>query len=209
MPTTPFVPNNAVVEVELRCLWEGQRVENTLYFECQESFAPFDQQELADALATWYEENITPLQCNTISLNEIVVTSLASETAPSVVSTTGLPLIGTNGGDSMPNGTSFVIKFNSAGRGRSSRGRNYVMAIPRGDVTGNLIVVGLANSYVDAYNALKPVVAGLDPIWDWVVYSRRFENAWRESGVTSLVSTASYTDLVVDAQRRRLPGRGT
>lgn len=204
----PFVPNEHVVEVEFRAIWDSQKVENTLYFRQAGTPGIIDMLALAAELASWYSDEISPLQCSVVSLNEIVVTSLESETAPRVVYTSGLPLPGEFTGECMPNEVTWAIKFNTVGRGRSSRGRNFVLGIPRTNVAGNDIDVALAGNYVDAYLAVIPRVAGLATEWTWVVYSRRVDMAWRTEGLPQDVISVSFSDLIIDSQRRRSPGRG-
>lgn len=205
----PFVENPNVAMVEFRQSWDDQKVENTLYFD--RGTAPTSGQiaELAATLATWWETHMSPLQSNTVSLNEVVVTSLASETAPQLVYTFSLPAIGAQTAPSLPNNVSWAVKFNTVGRGRSSRGRNFFVGLVESHVDQNEVSATHAAAIVDAYQELFTVLGDMTDPWTWVVYSRYTAGNERATGLAQAVTSVSPTDLIIDSQRRRLPGRGT
>jgi hypothetical protein len=75
-------------------------------------------------------------------------------------------------------------------------------------VTGNTLNAGYASDFVIAYNDLLPGGVFEPDGWRWVVLSRYTAGAPRAAGVAFAVTRALFTDLTVDSQRRRLPGRG-
>jgi hypothetical protein len=193
--------------VELRMVIDGQKVENTLYFSGEPPLTPTTLNDLAVIVESWWADNISPILSTTLSLNEIVVTSLASETAPQIVFTTGLPDTGGNANAALPNNVSWAIKFNTANRGRSGRGRNFIVGLTEEVVSASQLNVITAAQLVDGYLDLLADLSGGD--WTWVVYSRFEDKVERTTGLAQEVISVGYTDLIVDSQRRRLPGRGT
>lgn len=204
----PFVPNANVAMVEFRCLWDDQKVENTLYFDRGSAPGPTQIAELAAVLATWWETHIAPLTSDQVTLQEVVVTSLASETAPSLVYTFSLPAQGGATSPSLPNNTTIAIKFNTQGRGRSSRGRNYIIGLVETVVTNNEVSAVHAAALQAAYQELFLTLGDMTNPWVWVVYSRFADGNPRATGLAQAVSSVSFSDRIVDSQRRRLPGRG-
>jgi len=144
-----------------------------------------------------------------VSFRECVATSLASETAPSVINTVGLPVVGGNANPALPNNVTLAIKFSTAGRGRASRGRNYILGITEESVTANQVGPGFITAYVSAYQALFTALGDMTNPWTWVVYSRQLNNALRAEGLAQEILNVGFVDNVIDSQRRRLPGRGS
>jgi hypothetical protein len=192
----------------------GQRVENTLYFRRGTGWATVTLTTLGNQIIAWWEDNIAPLVSGFLTLREIQCTDLDSATGPSVTVVPGSTIVGGVGGDSLPNNVSLAISFRTDGRGRSSRGRNYIVGFAEGQVTGNIVSSGVMTSFVTAYNLLFDVAEALSGEW---VQVSRFSGVNpttgkpipREEGVATPILTVLFTDNVVDSQRNRLPGRGT
>jgi hypothetical protein len=115
-------------------------------------------------------------------------------------------------GDPTPANVSLAVSFRTAGRGRSSRGRNYFVGFVDDQVTGNVVNNSDAVDIRNAYAAL--IAAAATANVSWVVVSR-FSGVDadgkpipRAAGVTSLINAVSLVDNDVDSQRRRLNGRG-
>jgi hypothetical protein len=109
--------------------------------------------------------------------------------------------------DTLPNNVTWAIKFNTANRGRSGRGRNYIIGLTKPKVAANLLNPITAGQFVDGYLDLLTDLAASD--WEWVVYSRFEDKVERTTGLAQPVVSVSFADLILDSQRRRLPGRGT
>jgi hypothetical protein len=209
----PFIPVANVAEAEVRMLLDAQHVENTLYFLYT---APPDGPtllSLGNALISWWTTNRAPLAPASVVLSEVVCTDLSSATGAQA---TAVPLAstpGTMGSPVLPSNDSFTISFRTAFRGRSFRGRNYMVGLGTTQVAGNNLVLGYADAFVSAYEAL-PALATAEGC-TWVVVSRYSgidpvtkKPIPRAAGIATPIDTVLYTDLVVDSQRRRLPGRG-
>lgn len=203
----PFVPALGVAQVELRCLQEGQRVENTLYFYLGANPVDSDFEDLNAQIAIWWENAIAPLVVTTLSLVEIYTTDLSSQFAPTFSLTAGLPAQGENAGSALPNNNTLAISFRTNGRGRSSRGRNYLLGLSDAGITANEVDVAYAQQFVTAYNQLLPAGGVITP-GIWGVLSRYTNGQPRAQGLFQPITNVVVTDYVVDSQRRRLPTRG-
>lgn len=204
MPFVP-VPNTALVEIRLQ--QDSQKVENTLYFELGTGWDATSLGDLGTSVITWWETFMSPLTSNTVVLREVVCTDLTSDIAPSIVSTPGTLVTGDDINEALPNNVSLAISFRTAGRGRSSRGRNYFVGITDEHVAGNTAESGFVSDLTAAYLAL-----GLGGSFDvdaiWCVVSRFHNNAPRTTGIATPITSVSVVDDTIDSQRRRLPGRG-
>lgn len=209
----PFVPVPNVVMVEIRMLWALQKIENTLYFDFGAEPVAGDMLALGSALLSWWGDNLAPLISTTVSLSEIVITSLVSETAPQTTTTPTTPLVGLNTSPSLPNNVSLAISFRTTTRGRSFRGRNFFPGLTEGQVVGNEVESSVVADLILAYDVLKePTISSLA---EWVVVSR-FSGVDpdtgvpipRTTGIATHVTTVVVVDRIIDSMRRRLPGRG-
>lgn len=203
----PFIPVPNCLMAEIRYLWDNQQVENTLYGVGSPSVTLGMAQGLADSLFAWWDTNMKPLQGTTVNLREIHVTDLTSVDSFTHTRVSSPIVPGTRVGPVMPNSVALAIKFNTAKRGRSFRGRNYVLGMVEGDVTNN----NFEAAYVTAVQAAYVLLDGVfdDNGLTWSVVSRFSGGDPRVTGITTPVTTVGVTDGVVDSQRRRLPGRGS
>ena len=204
MPAVPFVPFPTTVMVEMFYTQDGQKIENTLYFDLGTEPTASNMAVLASEVSSWWEANVKANVSNTVTLRAIKVTSLASETSPAFELSVNVPGTGTS--PAMPNNVSGVIKFLTAGRGRSSRGRNYIVGLMDEAVLNNTIHTTTIANYITAYNKLRDstiITSGT-----WVVASRMLNKEWRTTGLAQEITGVAFTDDKVDSQRRRLPGRG-
>lgn len=202
-----FIPVPFTAMVELFYLQDGQQLENTLYFTRADTYDVVELTALASSIIAWWAAEMAPLTSNTVQLRAVKATSLQDQSAPAVEVVPASTLLGTATSPALPNNVSIAVKFLTAFRGRWARGRNYIIGLVENVVTANAISQAHADALVDAYEELLTttyVGAG----YDWVVVSRQFQNTPRVTGFASPVTAVALTDLTVDSQRRRLPGRG-
>jgi len=201
-----FQPVEATALVELVQSLDGQIIENTLYFRSPIDYDATALELLAGTVAGWWTDQMKPLLSSALSLTSVKATALHDVTGPQFIYTTGLPATGDQSAAAMPNNVSLCVSFRSALIGRSFRGRNYVPGIVESAVTLSSVSSGTASAIVAAYETLQDVL----PVGtNWVIVSRTTDHNPRETGVTVPVVSVLVVDLVVDSQRRRLPGRGT
>jgi hypothetical protein len=207
MNAMPFIPVDNVIEAELRMRLDGQRIENTLYFYKVTGWSAADVPVVFNALLVWWNTYYSVPVSSQLSLNEIKITDLSSETGFAFEIPTPTPKpTGDSADPSAPNNVALCVSFRTASRGRSARGRNYVPGIPKTAITANTVDTVTTTAIAAAYNQLLTVADTLGA--DWCVVSRRHNNDWRPAGVVSLINAATLVDSTVDSQRRRLPGRG-
>jgi len=200
-----FQPVEATALIELIQSLDGQIIENTLYFRKATDYDAAALELLAGTMASWWIAEMAPLLSSSISLTGVKATALHDQTGPQFVFNTGLPEPGGVASGSVPNNAAFCVSFRTALIGRAFRGRNYISGIPVNVVTLSSISGGEANALVAAYNEIQDLL----PVGtNWVVVSRTVNGVLQEVGLTNVITSVVIPDLVLDSQRRRLPGRG-
>lgn len=203
----PFVPVPNTALVEIRYVLNLQHVENTLWFEHGTDPSEAELATLAEDVYNWWHDQLATVQSTDVKFSEVVATSQTSESSPIASFNPGSATSGDVAVEAMPGNVSLAVSFRTGSRGRSFRGRNFAVGIPRTPVTGDQVSDAYAASIAAAYAEM----IGADAVssgWTWVVASRRHNKAPRETGVTTPVTAVLTVDRTVDSQRRRLTGRG-
>lgn len=210
-----FVPVENTAMIEAVYSWDGQIVENTLYYKNTSTPGLTELAALTDAVRAYIVDQLLPALTSAIQLVRVVGTLLDVVDGLQVLNTTSLPIAG-EGGAGVPNNVSLCVSFKTANRGRSARGRNFIPGLPTAGVSGNTVGSTLAAAFETAYTGF--IGLGGDDGWSMVVVSRysgftivdgKKVPTPREAGVTYEVTNTTILDRTVDSQRRRLPGRGT
>lgn len=202
-----FIPVSKGAMVELRYLWNSQRVENVLWFEGPADFSTGDLTALADGVRDWWIDQMRPLTGTDVLLTAVKATAMHSETAPTYELPVTVDNDGTASSTSVYNNTTWVVTMKTVERGRSFRGRNYIVGVPSAIVNENQVSSAYAFGVVGAYaQLLNATYVGLNLL---SVCSRFHNGAPRTSGVLTAVTGFGYADFYLDTQRRRSPGRGS
>jgi hypothetical protein len=207
------VPNTALVEVKM--LWRNQQVENTLWV--QNRAGPFDvirAGDLAAAVKNWFTATYLTLISNEVEALAVLVTDQEDPAGPIATAT----FAGDIGGAPTPsqaNNVTLAITFRTGLRGRGFHGRNYIIGVPGTVIGGNDVSAGFRDDIQSAYQTLR---TDLDAVEFDHVVAHRFEGSTIVGGkkvptplavgVTTPILAYAFFDSTVDAQRRRLPGRG-
>lgn len=204
----PFVAAPNIVEVEIRAILDGQHIENRIMIDVLTVPTATICETAAATVMGWVLAHYRDTIPAEVTFTEVVATSLATIDGAQFTATYTDATIGGVSGGSMPNEVSLCASLRSGLRGRSARGRFYALAVPRSQVVGNnadpTFVAGLVTVMTDLKTAIE--AAG----WLWVIVSYITEGAPRVGGpVYYTVATISYTDNIVDSQRRRKPGNGS
>lgn len=176
----------------------GQLVENVWYAQGPD---PFDAGAAA-LIAAEFQTGYTLIMDNLsqdYSVSQFDVQNLAGVASGSYTLSVAGGIPGTIAQDSMPGSVAFCVRLRSALAGKRTRGRKYFAGLGEADVTGNSLLGARADGIVSAITTLidNLIVAGFP--MQIVSFA----------GATSVpVVSASYFDLFVDSQRRRLTGRG-
>lgn len=203
-----FVPTPNTVKVCLRYLQNGQNTCNIFHVDCGEEPTPTLLNTVAAVFFNWW--NVTQkLNINTAtSLQAIEVTDVSSPSDDGIVYTTDLPMAGTLGGDPMPNNVTVAVKKATGFTGRSRRGRTYIAGLSESSLaSGRQSITSTAQSaFQDSFALLRDQLLAAG--FTWVVNSLVTGGAPRTEGLNTAI-TDIFVDVVLDAMRRRLPGRGT
>lgn len=201
-----FIPATDTVRVDLVYDLDGQNCLNTLWFKFRAGAPTLpDLTALGVGVNDYWTLAMMPLLSDTLVYNGNIVYDWSSPSAPAVNTPSG-----TAGGQTdppLPNAMAFCITFLTGGRGKSSRGRNFIMGIPDSYRAGaNRIDSGNAANFVSVYTGI--LGSAIDADWEWSVVSFFTANAPRAAGLVQPIIGAGASDLILDTQRRRGPGRG-
>jgi hypothetical protein len=191
---------------------DGQDVENTLWFVAASEPNTGNMGVLAATMEGWWVSDYAPQISQAVQLRETVVTSMDSATGPQVTRVPTSTTLGSRTDEIMPNSVSLVVSFRTDLRGRSFRGRNYVVGLTAEEVTGNQVNSDIVAAFQDAYSNILTVVTDTD--YEWVVASRfsgvdsEGKPIPRSEGIGTPITSVTVVDNIIDNQRRRLPGRG-
>ena len=201
-----YIPVVDTVLLELVYEMQGQRMEQTLYFEHDGAMSPTDMTELAIDIKAWWQAQMAPLLANDLSLVIIKVTDLTSNSSPVVEFTTGLPSAATGEADPLPLTDAIVTTFTTPFRGRSFKGRNYIPGVQENIQSAGVLDATFLNNVSIAWDTLFDVL--LPTEWTWVVVSRYTDNTPRVNGVTTPI-TGFRVSKYIATQRRRRQGSGS
>lgn len=203
----PFVPAPDVCLAEIVMQLDGQVVENTLYFEASAGLDTGLMATLGAALVTWWTDFIAPGVSEQLLLTGINLTDLSTPTSPGVFVPVVPSVPGEGTSPAEPNNVALCVSFRTQFRGRSARGRNYVVGLQNSQVTNSHIDAGVGDFFITAYQQLQGAgdfVAGLQ----WGVLSRFSGGDPRTTALFRPITAVTVVDNTLDSQRRRLPGRG-
>jgi len=195
-----------IAQLTLQGVVDRQETINDLYFAISGgSITPVSLAAITGSVAEWWGAEIVPQLSEDWSSVRVVGTDLTTQTGPRIE--TQLAMIGGVAGEAAPNNVAACVKFLTAFRGRSFRGRNFVPAIPNSQITLNTLAGGIIDALVAAYGLLVgpgTLLAG----WQWVVLSRHTAGALRPTGVGSPVVDVAMTTNTVRSMRSREVGVG-
>lgn len=192
---------------ELVYSYKGQLAMNVLHYKSLDAATADDLEAFAEEMVSQWTTFLRPITHEDASLVAVRATSLDSEFAPGIEYTTGLPLAGSVTGTGLPSNVTVAVRFLTALRGRSYRGRAFQIGM------GSTQIVDGDNEISTAYQtALRNAWIGLqsiesDPVFAQCIVSRVSGGEPRVTGVATDV-TGVAVDIVLDSQRRRLHGRG-
>lgn len=201
-----FIPALNTVRVALDQIFGTQAMANILYFAATGGWDETSMTNLADDLIDWWKTQFVPIKNSASALTGVTVTDIETETGPSIT----VPVVsggaGTADGPATPGNAAAVVTFRTAGRGRSSRGRNYIGGMDMDNIASVTdISTALASHLIADYEALDDVETANS--CTHVVVSFYHAKAPRTVGLVQPV-TAYTCDTAIDSQRRRLRGRG-
>lgn len=199
------VPNTIFVTV--RQLMDNQKIENTLNFQGATAPGDVDVQECVDFVADWWTTNLVVQLSFANAYMQTYGYSRDTELGPQHTNSPATPINGSVLGDYMPNETALFVTFSLSTRGVEGRFGNFVSGIPKTATAGNYVLADWAGGVVGAYNLLRTSVLSSLGL-NLVGVSTIEGGVSRAIGLTYPVNSCSLTDLVLDSQYKRKPGRG-
>lgn len=203
-----FIPALNVAMVSWRYTQSGQQTENRTFFLRDGTISPTNLAELAEACSDWWVANLRDWSGVHLTLREVYAVDLTTVSSPSATHVETPAPVGVFPGTPLPNNVTLAVSFRTPGRGRSSRGRWFVTGLTETSLSstlGQTVNIVYAAGILDAFVALN---AALPAGWTHVVVSFYSGGAARSEGVVIPITNYLLTDLTIDSQRRRLPGRG-
>lgn len=159
-----------------------------------------DGLSLAALIHGWLTVQVVPHTTSDVTWTEVVVNDLTSASGWQAIEPVNEP--GTDGGAHVSNQVSMCVTFQTARRGRSFRGRNYVPGLPQTNLLDathwNTSAVGF---WTGVYDALSLDVAAGS--WTPVVLSRQEGGVVLGTGVPTPI-TNYRANALITTQRRRL-----
>lgn len=181
-----FIPAPNCAVAALRGDLNGVAIVNTLWFEGSTPYDAGACLSVAQALQEWWRDYLKIVQVPTFTMNEIQVYAMDSLTAPTATEVVGES--GTDAGEAAANQAAMVVTFRTAGRGRSSRGRNYVGGFSEADLSNNAWTTGVLDVVTQAYNDFPAYVGSINGSTH-VVVSRYSQGAPRVQGLPQPVTS--------------------
>lgn len=203
----PFVPAPNIVQVEIRAVSDGQHIENRIMVDVLTEPTAEILSDLATAVWNWCDDSYSLQLPDQVSIEAVVATDMSSAEGGQVT-VAPAPLPGAVGGGALPLNATLCFSLRSTSRGRSARGRLYILALPATQVSQNTVGSTYTTNVTTILNGLKDTIDALGYVWSIVSYIH--DNEPRVGGpVYFAVNNVIVVDRTVDSQRRRLPGRGT
>lgn len=183
----------------------GDIAENVLHLHHKDGTAWSASQltSAGSAIATSWATNVAPQTRSDVTLQNIRVTDLSSNTGPSILETFGSG--GTKTGSDLPAGVTLALKLSTAMRGRSYRGRIYFVGLANVMASQDKVDTTYANAIVNAWRAVMADINAITNV-ELAVLSYCNNKAWRPNGVLTPVTSIDLVDTNVDYQRRRSTG---
>lgn len=193
------VPNAAQAVIEYAT--EAVPWTNTLWF-TKTDFDTADLTALAARLDLWVAAEVLPNMSNLTSYNHVKVYDMRADDGEVRQETFSAG----PGSDASPPGAmsaAMVVTFYTGGRGRNSRGRNYLTGFSENDMDADqyaesVLVAPIGVAYTNLITTVQ-----LDG-WTWVVASRYDNGQPRAAGVTRPVTTVAIRSPKFGSQRRRI-----
>lgn len=192
---------------------DGSFAENVLYVENTDPWSPTTLGTTADAVADWFStgdgagHSYKAGMSNVCSLVDVIARDMTTQTGDVVHTSVSMPIVGGSGNGPIELGLSFTLTERTGLAGRSQRGRVFLIGMETDWVSDghlNQIDATHAADAVLAWTALIGILGGAAGI-GWVVASRYHNNAPRDTGEMTLITSVGFHNLLVDFQRRRAP----
>lgn len=204
----PFIPAPKVAKLQIILLNDGQRTENVLHFVKSAGWDLSGLIALAASVIGNWTSTVGLVTSTQAQLLTVIADNMAVEAGEHYEVTPTSPIMGGDSAAPLPNNCSFKLRFGTGLRGKSYRGGIYHSGMTEAFVTKSELASVKATAIRDAWDNLTSQMAH-DSSSNLGIVSYCHARVWRTTAIASNVVSIDYADLVVDSQRRRLPGRGS
>ena len=195
-----------VIQFEAVYNWDGQICQNVIHYRGSIGFTATNVVPLCAEFVSKWNATMKAYMPSVLSLTGIKVTDLSSQSGWTFFYQTGLPIVGTSAGASLPNNCAVVITKRTGKRGRSYRGRIYQPGLTELHTTGNVVQTTPLNAFIAFWEDMRFFDTGVVECYMQVI--SRFQDGVQLAVGEATDVTNLTSEGTVDSQRRRLPGRG-
>lgn len=185
--------------------------ENIFYVETDATVTSAMLEEVAGITANWVASDQLPLLNSGYIADRVVCTDQTASPGLQFINidNQGNPG-GLSGSAALPQNCTFAVHRNTGLSGKGAKSRIYWPGLQQNQTTApGEVSATTANAFVDACESLRTALeAGTEAGYTYGYISRVLNGVERTNGLFVPVIGHSYTDLHMDSQRRRLPGRG-
>lgn len=176
---------------------DNQNVENTFHYHVTGTINFAKLNAMSTTYFSWVSAHLSDWPTNAQVL-KTYLRDLTSQTGAVGEFTPLTPLVGTKVGTALPNNVTFSIKRDSQLAGRANRGRLFQIGITDTDRSDdNHIASSRANAWRDHLNTLLNSMISDNAAQEVILH--------RLLGTYTVIQGYTYSDLTIDAMRRRLP----
>jgi hypothetical protein len=202
----PFVEAPDTARLTMGFTQDGQTIVNVFHFYKAGGYTSLiDLEQLGTDASEQWRNFILPKMSTDVTGCNVKVVDISQEFGNGTEFID--PMTGTGSASPLPVNDTFCIKWVTGRTGRSYRGRTYHIGIGADWVTDSKLQVLKATQLVEAYNDWFEAMQGLEH--QLVIVSYHTNGVANDPAIVTPVTGATYADLNLDSQRRRLPGRGT
>jgi len=157
----------------------------------------------------WWENNHAGKLSNEVNLRGVVATSMHELNGPQFTYAPDATTTGTGTATPLPNEVSLCVSLRTGARGRSARGRWYMLSVDEGQMQNtNQVTDAHAEACAASLRNLNSIIIGLGYLL--VIVSYVSNKVPRPGGpVYFPVTNAIVVDTIVDSMKRRKPGVGS
>jgi len=203
----PFIPAPNTASVEFIYQNGSEINENVIHVQKGSPFTLAQLQALRNTCNAWDASTLNGARWSGASLYRIRTRALDTPSSPTEDFFLPTPRPGAVGGTGAPLGCAFCVKLSTGLAGRSFRGRWYQGNMGMSNILDpGHVTAGFQAGMVGGLGILLTNLTAAG--YTWVVTSFYNGGAWRTTAVNTPITGAVSVDNVLDAQRRRLPGRG-
>lgn len=203
----PFVAAPNIVEVEILGLKDGQQIENRVMVNVHAAPTSALLIAVEAIVRQWTIDFYVPLLPDTVSITGFKLTDQSA--VDGIFLQTAASITGSQVGAAMPNEVTYCLSLRTASRGRSARGRFFVLGLTETQRLGqNRVTAAYRAALATAGDSLVGALATAG--YHWSIVSYISGGIPRPGGpVYYLVTNTTTTDDILDSQRRRRPGIGS